>query len=310
MELAPIGLTVYARLTHLKSTVKALEKNRLASQSKLYVFSDGPRAGDEDRVAEVRSYVRTIEGFKSVTLIERSNNSRIENNRGGQKFLLEKYGKMIWLEEDIVSAPGLISYLNEALEFYKDNKRVLSITGYCPPFPVNSKKSESDFFVLKRCNAWGMAIWKDKYDLIKEIDADLLTNSLSKKLRLSGDDIPNMVQLDLKGEINALDVRAMFWQNVLDLFTVYPRNSLVQNIGFDGSGVHCGASDKFHHEALWSKSSGFKFDAEPCLEKEIVRENQRFRRIELSRKVFGLLPRRLKGFLIEFLKPKAIQNRI
>jgi hypothetical protein len=296
-NLAPIGLTVYSRLAHLKTTIEALQENDLALESDLFLFSDGPRGGDEKIVASMREYLQTIDGFKSVTVIERSENSRIKNNRGGQRYLLEKYGKMIWMAEDIVPAPGFLRFLNEALEFYKDHKEVLSVTGYCPPLSIPDDELETDVFFLKRYNAWGAAIWKDRYDKIVDIDGQLLDRRMVRKLCKAGDDIPGMVRMDLRGDINALDVRAMFWQNVYDYWTVYPKHSLVQNIGFDGSGVHCGVSDRFSHENLWNKTSDFSFDGSPKANESALRENARFRKKPVLMRLYEQLPDSLKKIL-------------
>jgi hypothetical protein len=296
-KLAPIGLTVYSRLSHLKATMDALKANDLASQSDLFVFSDGPRDGDEEVVARMRQYLKTIGGFKSVTVTERSENSRLKNNREGQKYLLKKFGKMIWMAEDIVPARGFLRFLNEGLEFYKDHQNVLSITGYCPPLTILDDELETDVFFLKRYSAWGMAIWKDRYDKISEIDGRLLNRKMTQKLRLSGDDIPSMVKMDLRGEINALDVRGMFWQNFYDLYTVYPAKSLVQNIGHDGSGVHCGVSDRFEHESLWDKTMDFTFDDHPKATKSILNENAMFRRKSVLQRLYGQLPKSQREIL-------------
>ena len=111
-NLAPIGVSTYARLNHLRQTIEALKNNHLASESTLYVFSDAARPGDEEQVATVRSYLRTIDGFKEIHIVERATNGRLENSRGGLTWLLDHFGKTIFLEEDIVTAPGFLTYIN------------------------------------------------------------------------------------------------------------------------------------------------------------------------------------------------------
>ena len=90
-DLAPIGLSAYIRLEHIKKTVEALKKNTLAESSELYIFSDAPRKSDEEKVKIVRDYLKTIDGFKNITVFERKNNSRVINNRSGIKYLLDNY---------------------------------------------------------------------------------------------------------------------------------------------------------------------------------------------------------------------------
>ena len=65
MKLAPICLFVYNRLEESKLTVAALQNNFLASESELFIFSDGPNIDNENKVDSVRAYINTITGFKS-----------------------------------------------------------------------------------------------------------------------------------------------------------------------------------------------------------------------------------------------------
>ena len=157
-ELAPIGVSTYSRLYHLKKTIEALQNNTLAKQSELYIFSDAPKEGDEEIVSTVRKYIHTINGFRKVHIIERKTNGRVANNRGGIEELLDKYGKVIFLEEDIVTSAYFLQYMNDALHFYKNDNRISSIAGYCPPIkiPVEYKQ---DVFILHRFAPWGFAIW-------------------------------------------------------------------------------------------------------------------------------------------------------
>lgn len=297
MSLAPIGISVYTRKDHFKRSICALAKNELAKHSHLYIFSDAPRPGDENEVAEIRAYAKSVTGFKRVVVVEREFNDRVLNNRGGMEFLLGKYGRFIWLEDDVVSAPGFLGYMNEALERYKNEQSVFSVSAYCPP--INSAKYllSCDVFFLKRFNAWGFGIWEDRYRLISSIDPDLLDKKFQRKLSKVGYDVPAMVKKDLDGSINALDVRAMFWQNVYDAHTVYPKNSLTQNIGFDGSGIHCMISDKFTHNELWDKTENFSFPSEIYTNNALLNANRRFRAPAGYGKLLVLLPESVRRLL-------------
>ncbi|MCU7951529.1 MAG: hypothetical protein KZQ74_14625 [gamma proteobacterium symbiont of Bathyaustriella thionipta] len=302
-NLAPIGLTVYGRLEHTIKTIEALKNNNIACESKLYIFSDGPRKGDEDKVTKIREYLRTIDGFKEIKIIERTENSRIKNNRGGMKYLLDKYGKVIWMAEDIVTAPGFLTFINEALNFYEKDSNILSITGYTPPIKIPPNYNH-DIFSLGRFNAWGMGIWKEKYQKINNITIDDFHNIDKKRLKLYGDDIYKMVGLDVSGKINALDVRAMYLQYHSGMVTVYPRMSLVQNIGCDGSGIHCSVSDRFLHEKLWDKVDEFIFVSDIKINEKIRKSNYKFRSSGLKGKVANLS--RLIGI---YPVLKKIQNK-
>jgi hypothetical protein len=242
MELAPIGLSVYSRLAHIKKTVCALKRNELASESTLFVFSDAPQKGDEERVVAVRKYLRTISGFKQIHLLERETNSRIENNRQGIQRLLTEYGKMIFLEEDIVTAPKFIEFMNQALDFYQADQRILAITGYSPPFtlPASYKK---DIYLSLRFSAWGFGIWKERYDKIKmkieDYEEFLKDKAAVKRFRVGGEDLLHLLKREAEGQIDALDIKINYHQSQQNLYTVAPSVSLVQNIGHDGTGVYC-----------------------------------------------------------------------
>ena len=261
-KLAPIGICTYTRLEHLKKSVKSLQENRLARNSDLFIFSDGPKPGDESKVCDLRAYLKTITGFKSVTIVERDENDRLKNCRGGLKFLLEKYGKTIWLADDVIAAPGFLEYLNDGLDKYKTNPLVLSICSYSPPIEINLGRK--DAFFMKRLNAWGFAIWKDKFDLIDEISeksyAEFIRNEeLVKRVKLlSGEDLLQWFKNEVLGRLDGLDSKGSFLSVTKGLYSLYPKKSLSKNVGHDGSGVHSGVTNKFDVD-LWSKAEDFLF---------------------------------------------------
>ncbi|TDX58923.1 glycosyltransferase [Orenia marismortui] len=281
-DLAPIGISTYSRINHLTQTIEALRKNTLANQSELYIFSDAPKEGDEEIVAEIREYIKTIDGFKKVYIIEREKNGRVANNRNGIKQLLNKHGKMIWLEDDIVTASGFLTFMNKALDFYEDDDRVLSITGYSPPIK-SPKEYNKDIFLLQRFSGWGFATWKDKFDPYRfelskyEITKFLDNNIKIEQFKKNGKDMFETLLKQYYGEFNGLDVQVMFYQFQHDLFTIYPIESLVQNIGFDGSGLHSEATNKFHIDRLWDKKDNFMFKKNITVDERIRKSNYNFR---------------------------------
>ena len=289
INLAPIGLSVYIRFVHIKETIEALQKNTLAESSELYIFSDAPRKGDEEKVKIVREYLKTIDGFKNITVFERKKNSIAINNLSGIKYLLDNYGKMIFLEEDIVTAPGFLKYINDALEFYKDDDRILSITGYCPPIEIPDDYKH-DVFIVQGFNAWGMAMYKNKYNMIGDVEeSDYLEIANNKKLRNDftqncGEGMFSLLKIESRGEIDALDVKATYHQFKSNMYTMHPIKSLVQNIGNDGSGVHCSANNKFDVE-LWDKVDGFNFVKDIQTDNRILRPLYNFRKLDTKTKI-------------------------
>ena len=281
-NLAPIGISTYARLGHLKKTIHALRRNPLAKESDLYIFSDAPRPGDEKKVCAIRDFIITVSGFKSVTIIEREENNRVLNNRGGMRSLIDQYGKMIWLEEDIVTSPSFLNFMNQALDVYADNQDIISISGYCPPISI-PKDYPYDVFILPRFCAWGFGIWKDRFDRIEmhlnrsEVYGTLANPITLYKFTRGGWDLTQMVIGDAKGIIDALDAKIIFHQYKWKLYTVYPTYSLIQNTGHDGSGIHCGSSDRFLVKLHDGQTINFQMPNSLQLDPFIVKSNLRFR---------------------------------
>lgn len=282
LNLAPVGLSVYSRFAHVQQTVTALLANTLARETELYVFSDAPRPGDEEAVEAVRVYLRSIVGFKHVEIVERSENNRVKNNRNGMRQLLDAFGKMIWIEEDIVTAPGFLTFMNSALDFYEADPRVFSICGYSPPLKLNLSV---DVFALARFCAWGFAMTRASFESIAPIPVDAIDTIDQDRLSDYGDDIYKMLCLDALGEIDALDVKAMYYQYQTGGLTIYPSSSLVQNVGNDGTGLHCAATRKYDQRSLWTKRDAFRFIEGIVPEPIILKRNRKFRAAKRTKRL-------------------------
>jgi len=258
-NLAPIGIPTYTRLSHLQKTIEALKANPLSNQTYLYIYSDGPKLGDEKEVANMRAYLRTIQGFKSVNIVEQKENNFIKNNYGCIRDLLTKHGKMIFMEDDIVTAQSFIKFMNAALNFYKDDKRILTINGYNIPanFPNDYKH---DYFLSKHYNAWGLATWADRnfVSIMERKDGyskELEDNKLLTKITEVYPALITGLQNIDKGLSDAGDFKIAFHCIKNDMLHIRPVISLVDNIGFDGTGVHCGTTDRYRIADLNQKQN-------------------------------------------------------
>ena len=131
MVLAPIVLFVYNRPWHTQQTVEALQKNELAAESDLYIFADGPKTANDEKVNEVRKYIKTITGFKSVTIFEKEKNCGLANSViAGVTEIINKFGEVIVVEDDIVTSKYFLKFINEALDFFANDPKIFSISGY------------------------------------------------------------------------------------------------------------------------------------------------------------------------------------
>lgn len=242
-NLSPIALFVYNRPEHTKQTIEALLSNPLAKYSELFIFSDAAKSARAiENVQRVREYIATISGFKNIHITERNYNWGLANSIiDGVTWLCERYGRVIVLEDDLVVAPTLLNYMNDALGKYEDNEKVMQISGYMFPLPI---EADSDAFFLPFTTSWGWATWKrawKKFDPEAKAFESLKLDAQKRKSFDLDNSYPyfKMLQQQQKGLIDSWAIRwnlSVFSENGLVLF---PRVTLVNNHGFDGSGVHC-----------------------------------------------------------------------
>lgn len=249
MNSAPIVLFVYNRLSHLKHVIASLKKNVDYGNCRLFVYSDGYKDNfDQCDVESIRSYLRTIDGFKSIRIIERAENWGLANNIiDGVTSVVNEYGKVIVLEDDLVVSPYFLKYMNEALDLYENEEQVACIHGYV--YPVKRQLPET--FFIKGADCWGWATWKRGWDLFRS-DGKALLNEIEKRKLKREFDFNNsypffrMLKHQIEGKNNSWAVRwyaSAFLHNKL---TLYPGRSLVKQIGVDGSGTHCGINEMFN----------------------------------------------------------------
>jgi len=241
MQLAPIALFTYNRPQHTKQTVEALHKNLFAEQSNLFIFSDGPKTEkDEPKVKEVREYLKTIKGFKNIEIIERDKNWGLANNIiDGVTKIVNEYGKIIVLEDDLVTSPYFLRFMNEALEMYRDEPNVASIHGY-----IYSIDELPETFFIRGADCWGWATWKEKWAIFEPDGQKLLDEVKKRGLQKEADfngsyGFTDMLKDQIKGKNNSWAVRWYFSAFLKNMLTLYPGQSYVKNIGMDAEGTHC-----------------------------------------------------------------------
>lgn len=241
MVTAPIVLFVYNRPLHTKLTVEALKKNFLSNYSNLYIYSDFQKDGSQKKdVQRVRSYLKEIVGFKKISIIERKKNYGLAQNIiKGVSSVIKNYGKVIVLEDDMVTSPYFLNFMNDALSFYKHEKRVWSISGW--NYPINSKKI-GEAFLWRFMNCWGWATWSNRWNHFRK-DLDSEEELTHEELyRFNLDDVENIYKQIEDNKSNKINTWAVFWY-----LTIFKKNGLccnpsvsyVNNIGLDGSGEHC-----------------------------------------------------------------------
>jgi hypothetical protein len=242
MTFAPIALFVYARPAHTRLTIEALLKNPEAEFSDLIIFSDAARSPEKQAdVEEVRFYLETIVGFRTVTIHHRPYNFGLAKSIiEGVTEVLSLHERIIVLEDDLVTSPYFLKYMNEALEKYADDDRVASIHGYV--YPV--KQTLPEAFFLRGADCWGWATWQRGWMLFNSngqwlID-ELKKQELINEFNFNGAySYSNMLQGQIDGLNDSWAVRWYASTFLANKLTLYPGRSLVRNIGFDGGGTHC-----------------------------------------------------------------------
>lgn len=273
-EYSPITVFTYNRPDHTKKTVEALQKNKLAGQSDLIIFSDAAKGlQDLAAVEKVRIYIKSITGFKSVKIVERSKNWGLADSIiCGVTQTVRQYGSVIVLEDDIVTSPYFLNYMNDALNYFKEEKKVWHISGWNYPF---DNEGLGDIFFWRLMNCWGWATWKDRWNYFEK-DAKKLIHEFNKKT-IYDFDLSNSGQFwsqviaNHKGKMNTW---AIFWYATIFKqkgLCLNPSTSYVKNIGHDGSGVHCMANRNYLDNTLLNEKKKPRFNI-PLKESEIAIE--------------------------------------
>lgn len=285
---APVLLFVYNRPAHTRRLVESLLKNAEAAQSHLFVYSDAARHTEAaEDVAEVRRYVRSLSGFGALTVIERNENWGLARNIiSGVTEQVDRFGRVIVLEDDLVVAPYFLRFMNEALEAYKDEPRV----GHIQACDFTQDTTLPPTFLIKWTGSWGWATWKRAWQHFNPDGRALLNElekrGLSRRFDFNGTyRFTRMLRRQVEGKNNSWAIRWNASLFLADILSLNVGRSLVLNTGFDGSGTHCGGGNLYGSQ-LWDKP----LPVVPILP---VQENEEARRCFecYYRRNFGFWPR-------------------
>lgn len=250
-NLAPIVLFTYNRLEHTKKTIEALQQNVFAKESRLFIYSDAPKNEEAvDLVQSVREYLHSVDGFKEVVIVERDRNWGLaENIIDGVTKIVNEYGKIIVLEDDIVTSKYFLKYMNDALEVYKDEECVMAVSGFF--WPDNSEDLPETFF-LPWFSCWGWSTWSRAWDKFERNPEKLLREFSKEQIEYfnmdGSNDIWSQVIQNVEKSIYTWAVffyAAIFKNNGKVLYSKYV---LCINAGMDGTGEHCGATNMYDRE--------------------------------------------------------------
>jgi hypothetical protein len=162
--------------------------------------------------------------------------------------VIRQYGTVIVVEDDLQFSPYFLSYMNEALDRYASDSRVYSVGGYSPPLRMPENYA-ADSYLSFRCCTWGWATWRDRWEKVDWEISDYVSfaNSPSQIARFNrgGDDMSHLLKLQMSGKISSWGIRWDYAHFENEAYCFRPTRSIVGNTGNDGSGIHCGETNKY-----------------------------------------------------------------
>lgn len=262
-NLAPIVFFTYNRPKHTIQTLEALKRNVLAENTRIYIFSDGPRnEKDKEKVEEIRKYLENLSGFKEVYLTKRENNVGLAANIVyGVTTLVEKYGKVIVIEDDILTTKYFLQYMNDALEIYKNDEQVMAVSSFAG---FENKEGLPPTYFSKYFSCWGWATWQRAWQYFERNPEKQLkeyTPEKRKEIDWNGWD---GIKANAEGKMNT-------WALFFDLaiakqkgIVFYSKYDLCKNTGADGSGEHPATSVYYRGDMPDIEVKQFTLNIERC----------------------------------------------
>lgn len=255
-------------------------------------------------VQSIREYVKELEGFKKIILINRDKNLGSYNSlKLAITELLDKYGKIIFLEDDIRVSKYFIKYMNEGLDKYENDKRIFSICSYFFPNVNLDNILKEDVFIWSRYSPWGMATWRDRWDKIdwkiNEYENFIKDREKIKKYNQIERTWLPILQEDIeKGKI-AMDARINFHMFLNNLYTLYPKKNISVNRGHNDGGEHCGFDKKYFFQKLDE-------DFSPLFPSSLVKNEKVYKQLYIAH--YSIKSHLIKPILIKFKLFKFINK--
>lgn len=263
MSKAPVVLFIYNRLEKAKNCLQALEKNGDCNQTDLYIYADGAkRTEDREKVQKVRSFIKNEyipkSKFLNVYLVESDFNKGLANSIiDGVTEVINQYGKVIVVEDDLIVSTDFLNYMNGALDFYEDVLKVGSISAYT--YPIKELKYyKKDVYFLRKGECWGWGTWQNRWQNVDWKVSTFEEYKVNKKMRKEfnsiGYGLDSMLCSYMEGLLDTWAVRWCYHLYRNGLLTVYPTVSRTSNEGFDGTGEHCDVTGRFAHDSIGSNA--------------------------------------------------------
>ena len=274
MTLAPILLFAYNRPDHLAQTLSALRANLLAAESTLYIYSDAPATEkDAAGVAAVRALIQNVEGFQHVEVIERDTNWGLATNIiAGVTERVNAWGRVIVLEDDLLTSPYFLTFMNEGLSLYATIEQVMCVQAHVLATPEQLPET----FFIRFANSWGWATWQRAWQQF-EPDGRVLLRGLEQRQATRRFDFDGrypftrMLRRQIAGQNHSWAIRWNASLFLADGLSLNAGRSLVRNIGTDGSGTNFKRAAEFRTN-LYAGDAPLRLTPEaPLVESELAR---------------------------------------
>ncbi len=258
-NLSPVLITIYDRLDCLQNAITHLKNNDLAKHTNVYIVSDNAYDTKHQQIInKIRTYIKELENkqyFKKVEgIFWDKNKGSFDSIRDAMNYIFSKYDRLIVFEDDILVSNRFLEYMNNALEFYKDDKRIMSIASHTHYKNITYKSYPHEVYILQMYSPWGTGIWRDRYN---DIDFEIkdINNFLNNKKEVERFNSISRHMLEILKDMLAKNKKYgdvivcynMFKQN---RYTIYPIKPLSVNRGHDGRGEHCGTDKNWQNQKL------------------------------------------------------------
>jgi hypothetical protein len=298
-NLSPIVFFAYNRPWHTEQTLLALINNTLAMDSIIYFFIDGlkPNATQE-QIAKHEQVLDIIDKYKiyfKESFIEASlyNKGLANSLISGISTVIDKWGKVIVIEDDILTSSGFLKFMNDALQIYENEDKVAGVSGF------SHIESKGDTYFLGKFSCWGWATWKREWDAIN-FDVDYLLNNINTKRMIKEFNINGtypyyeMLYQQKVGLVDSWAIRFYASCFLNQQLFLYPSKTMVSNIGFD-EGSHYNRSGKKKKNTVNEQK---KLLSKQEIQQKIIREDG----IQKRRLIKVLNKQKIVNLIFTFVK--------
>lgn len=294
----------YNRADKLKMCLEAINVSYLDT---LWVFCDAAKNEAQAEAVQRNYEVARDFPWENKRVILRPNNFGTPKNViSGLDEVFSVRDSCLVLEDDCIVKPEAYAYIDWALKKYRGEPSVFSVNTMSPLNGLMNRLASAfikeDVVASSRVFAfWGWATWADRW---KEFRGDLEPfrnpyGSASKTPLSFGVHIRWTLEQFEQGKVGGWDARLAVLVGHAKRLHLYPKKSLMRNIGLDGSGSHFLASQ--NRITDW-RALQYAGNVPMCAESSMIKERKvvavlnqlSMMTIYARSKLFATVPKSLK----------------